>query len=867
MKRHARFFIFVLIAALVCVVAPFSSGCADPPFGTPKAGTVVRYDFKSTADGQNLPCSIFLPSGYDPSQSYPLWIDLHALGGYPFICNNAFNTFSNTQKDIANKNKWIIVEPWGRYLSSYYIDGVAKDSGPNRIPRIIDDFSTLAGWSQVSGSWSVSDGVCTQGDASASWKEMVRNDSWTTNGDIRVRFKEAKHTSPVSAAGVNFRRAGDGDFYHLDISSEDTSSGAKKYVRVYRVSGGAWTLVQKSELNTGNLASDSPWTTVKISMRAGNVQLYINDYIVNIQIPKYDTAYGSGRFLPDPPTEGSVSICSYGGVHEFDEFRLTNDLEYGERDILDCINQAMEMFSVDENRVYLSGFSMGGVGAYVLGIHNPGLFAAVAPEAGASDLVHDYAYLYEHYPYRPGAPYADVNDGRICESWRMLSGREDQPGLAQLDTPLMRDNSARYVMENLANLPIRIVHGATDSIFPNDYKNLVVLWWKWKEDNSGFTQVQAPAPYSPATSTYANGKDLYNLLKGWSATGPYYSEYSTNAYSGHGFLESYYTTVAFFRKFTRARFPREVAYKTYDDAESAAYWLRFKRDAAAGAEAGVARAKVAEDLSGLNLGARNLSEVTLDLMQAGLAVEKGKTLTVQLSNATGPHVMPVNDVRGKTTLRLVHAWPAASHLTVKLDGAILAEGVGYNREGAALVFKDLATTTTRTLTIEVSASAPAGLLANAGFEEGEAGAYPTGWLPGNGGALYGAYDQASHSGNRSARIKSNGNGGSWESGPVSVEAGKSYNLYAFARTRLLKGASLQMSIEWLDSSGNAVGQSASPSSAINNDFARLEWDPLALKATAPAGAASAKVSLRLVNGSGGNLAGSAWFDDVVLLPE
>ena len=862
--KNKRFFIFILVAALVCVVSPFSTGCADPPYGTPKAGTAVRYDFISTADGQNLPCSIYLPSGYDPNQSYPLWIDLHALGGYPFICNNPFNAFSNTQKDIANKNKWIIIEPWGRHLSGYYIDGVAKNSGANKIPKIIDGFSSLAGWRVVNGSWSVvNGGVCRQEDATPGWKEMVCGNSWTTNGDIRLYFREVSRTAPESAVGVNFRRADDSNFYHIGLSNEDASSGRKRYARVYRVSDGEWTLLQKSELNVGSLAADNPWTSMKISLRGDNAMLFVNDYIVNIQIPKYDTAYGSGRILPDPPLSGEVSICSYGGVHEFDEFRLTNDLEYGERDILDCINQAAEMFSVDENRIYLSGFSMGGIGAYVLGIHNPGLFAAVAPESGASDLVHDYAYMKEHYPYKPGAPYADINDGRMCESWRMLAGKEDQPDLPTLDTPLMRDNSARYVLENLANLPMRIVHGATDSIFPNDYKNLVVLWWKWKEDNSGFTQVQAPAPYSPATSTYANGKDLYNLLKSWSALGPYYGEYSTNAYAGHGFVESYYTTAAFFRKFTRTRFPLEVAYKTYDDAESSSYWMRFRRDPAASTEAGVARAKVIDAENKVVLGVRNLEEITLDLMQAGVEINAGTTVTLGLSDQTEPHVMAVTDKRGKTTLRLVHAWPAGSFFTVKLDG----NAVSYQRDGAALIFADLDTTSAHTLTIEMSPGAPTGLLANAGFEEGEAGTYPTGWLPGNGGALYGAYDQASHTGNRSARIKSGGNGGSWESDAVNITPGKVYNLYAFTRARLLKGASLGMSIKWLDASGEVVAEEYMAPKEIKGDFTRLEWDPLCMEVTAPGDAVSAKVNLRLENTSGSKLAGSAWFDDVVLLPQ
>ncbi len=75
-----------------------------------------------------------------------------------------------------------------------------------------------------------------------------------------------------------------------------------------------------------------------------------------------------------------------------------------------------------------------------------------------------------------------------------------------------------------------------------------------------------------------------------------------------------------------------------------------------------------------------------------------------------------------------------------------------------------------------------------------------------------------------------------------------------------------MSVEWLDPSGNTVGTGASTSLAVNNNFARLEWDPLCMEATAPDGAASARVKLQVLSGSGGKLAGSAWFDDVVLLP-
>lgn len=51
------------ILSIVMIPLLLLSGCDDPPYGEPAPGTTVRYDFISTADGLNLPCSIYLPSG------------------------------------------------------------------------------------------------------------------------------------------------------------------------------------------------------------------------------------------------------------------------------------------------------------------------------------------------------------------------------------------------------------------------------------------------------------------------------------------------------------------------------------------------------------------------------------------------------------------------------------------------------------------------------------------------------------------------------------------------------------------------------------------------------------------------------------
>lgn len=49
------------------------------------------------------------------------------------------------------------------------------------------------------------------------------------------------------------------------------------------------------------------------------------------------------------------------------------------------VRSIMKEYKVDEDRVYLTGLSMGGYGSWDLAIKNPGLFAAVAPICGGGD--------------------------------------------------------------------------------------------------------------------------------------------------------------------------------------------------------------------------------------------------------------------------------------------------------------------------------------------------------------------------------------------------------------------------------------------------------------------------------------------------
>jgi dienelactone hydrolase len=57
----------------------------------------------------------------------------------------------------------------------------------------------------------------------------------------------------------------------------------------------------------------------------------------------------------------------------------------GERDVLRCIELAKQQLAVDPDRVYLTGYSMGGGGAWQLASHRPELFAAIGPINGGWD--------------------------------------------------------------------------------------------------------------------------------------------------------------------------------------------------------------------------------------------------------------------------------------------------------------------------------------------------------------------------------------------------------------------------------------------------------------------------------------------------
>ena len=184
-----------------------------------------------------------------------------------------------------------------------------------------------------------------------------------------------------------------------------------------------------------------------------------------------------------------------------------------EDDVLAVIDDVMRDYSIDGDRVYVTGYSMGGTGSWNMAVRFPDRFAGSYPVAGNADI------------------------SAWTEAWKKKEDRK---------TPLkglrwfMRTNTSPVTFaENLAQMPVRCAHGALDSI----------------------------APVGHARSIIERLKQLkYDKI-----------EYAEDADAGHFGRISASERAVWLRRFRRDPFPTRVRYKTAWYRYSGAYWVEIVR--------------------------------------------------------------------------------------------------------------------------------------------------------------------------------------------------------------------------------------------------------------------------------------------------
>ena len=88
-------------------------------------------------------------------------------------------------------------------------------------------------------------------------------------------------------------------------------------------------------------------------------------------------------------------------LHLYGRYCNANKLA-GEVDLFEALDAVKRQYAIDQNRVSVRGFSMGGAAAWHIGAHYAGEWAAVAPGAGFSETA-DFLKIWTREPVKPTA--------------------------------------------------------------------------------------------------------------------------------------------------------------------------------------------------------------------------------------------------------------------------------------------------------------------------------------------------------------------------------------------------------------------------------------------------------------------------------
>ena len=140
------------------------------------------------------------------------------------------------------------------------------------------------------------------------------------------------------------------------------------------------------------------------------------------------------ELLRDAQKRGYIVAMPYGR-------RNSDFVQWGQDDVLRVRAECVRLFSVDENRVFLLGISMGGFGAYAAGLHSIDKWAAIAAISGRTDFYLWFDIKREELP-----------------PWKRILFDADDPRTLEL---------------NARNTPILVQHGALDGTVPVEHSRLL----------------------------------------------------------------------------------------------------------------------------------------------------------------------------------------------------------------------------------------------------------------------------------------------------------------------------------------------------------------------------------------------------------
>ncbi len=175
------------------------------------------------------------------------------------------------------------------------------------------------------------------------------------------------------------------------------------------------------------------------------------------------------RHPPPLPDIGAILVAPFG----------YGDAGYrgpGEADVMAVLDEVRRAYRTDATRTYITGLSMGGIGAAAIPLHHPGVFAAAAPLCGY------HSYFVRH------------DTEGVRQPWELF---------------LMEARSNASWAENGLHLPLYVVHGTLD----RPIENSRVLVDRYATLGYDIASEWPELGHNVWTTTYAGGRIVPRFLR------------------------------------------------------------------------------------------------------------------------------------------------------------------------------------------------------------------------------------------------------------------------------------------------------------------------------------------------------------------
>ena len=289
--------------------------------------------------------------------------------------------------------------------------------------------------------------------------------------------------------------------------------------------------------------------------------VFLHGYVPNTSI--LDPWILSDEFCRVAGDNGCMLLLPYGR-------RNTDFQGVGEVDVLASTAEVKDLYPVDPARVYISGVSMGGMGAWNMALRHPGMYAAASPMSGQTDMHVWWPVVIRDWP-------RDRSDllpfRRFLVEW---------------------DNPIDLVM-NARSQPMFVQHGELDHLIPVSQSR---------------TMVRAAAALSiPIKIHEFKGQSHYIYWE----------------------LPCFRNAWSWTKAFKLDQSPKHVTYKTYSLEYDTAFWVKVMDFVEWGVPATV-DCKASDDGTALEIKTRNVRLLRVDTAKAPL--KKGIPLKLNVNGQT-----------------------------------------------------------------------------------------------------------------------------------------------------------------------------------------------------------------------------------------